>query len=234
MASQVHSPPHPRTPILVPPVPLYHHPPLLPPTTTTPPQSQDVLQVSPQQLRNRKMLLFIETVDPRRLSDSLSGLQSGFMAVLATLKLEFAKAITLGSALGHMLQKPADAFVLPVLEAALPLEYKRWANPVLTGLIKSATISFAWFLQRIISAFHSAMRGGLLFSRNVLEYADRMKFASIRADETHLDEVVGYVVGALGLWFQLSNGFALPFPLNVLMLPFSICEYFLMWMINSK
>ena len=194
----------------------------------------DVLQVTPQQLMQRKVLLFVRTIDPRRLGDAVAGLQSGFLAVVATLKLEFARCITLGSALGQILQKPCDAFVQPVIEGLLPPDYKRWASPVLSGIIKSATITFAWFLQRIISAFHSAMRGGTMFSRNVLEYLDRMNYVHLRSEDTHADEIAGYAVAALGLWFQLSSGFTLPFPLNVLLLPFTLAEWWLMWMVNLK
>jgi len=135
----------------------------------------DTSQISKSDLMTRKTLLFLKTVDPKRLSEALGGLQSGFLAVVATLKLQFAKAITLGTAIGDILMKPANSYVVPVVERVLPDEYRKWAGPIVSYLIKSFAISTAWFLQRIISAFHSAMRGGTMFSRNVLEYLDRMK-----------------------------------------------------------
>jgi hypothetical protein len=53
-------------------------------------------------------------------------------------------------------------------------------------------VSLAWFLQRVITAFHSAIRGGHIFSRNLLDYLSIMKIVVINKDETYLDEVVGY------------------------------------------
>ena len=73
-----------------------------------------------------------------------------------------------------------------------------------------------------------------MFSRNILHYLSAMNYVHINPDDTYIDEVAGYLIAALGLYFQLSFGFSLPFPLNIVMLPFSIAEYFLMWMVNSR
>lgn len=62
----------------------------------------DVLQVSSADLARRKTLLFLKTVDPKRVGEAITGLNSGFLAVAATLKLQFAKAITLGQAVGEV------------------------------------------------------------------------------------------------------------------------------------
>lgn len=79
----------------------------------------DVLQIAPQELMQRKVLLFLKTVDPKRFSDAITGLNAGFLAVIATLKLQFAKAITLGNAIGEVLEKPANKYVLPIVEVFL-------------------------------------------------------------------------------------------------------------------
>lgn len=100
-------------------------------------------------------------------------------------------------------------------------------------LFRSIAVTIAWTLQRIISAFHSAIRGGLMFSRNILNYLSAMNYVHIDHEKTYLDEVAGYGVALLGLWFQLSLGFSLPFPLNIFLLPFSILEYLLLWAVNS-
>jgi len=193
----------------------------------------DVQQISARELTQRKMLLFLKTVDPHRVTTCIAGMQAGLLAVLATLKMEFAKAITLGTAIGHAFERPTERFILPVFESALPADYQRWAGPVTAYLIKGTIISFAWFLQRVLSACHSAVRGGTMCARNVLDYLDRMNYIHVRAEETVMDEVVGYLLAAAGLWFQLSSGFSLPFPLNVLLLPVSLLEWALMWMVNS-
>lgn len=191
----------------------------------------DVTTIDPQQLATRKTLLFLKTVDPLRLTTAISGLNAGFLAVVGCLKLQFAKAITLGNALGDIAKKPASTYLVPALEAIMPPEYKKWAEPLIMYTLKTACISLAWFLQRILSAIHSAIRGGTMVSRNLLEYSSKMGYFHINHEDTILDEVVGAALATIGLWFQLSTGFGLPFPLNILLFPFTMIEYFIMWTI---
>jgi len=194
----------------------------------------DVKQITAAQLAQRKTFLFLKTIDPVKMSTALGGLQAGFLAVIATLKLQFAKALTLGSAVADVLEKPADAYLVPALEAGIPGEYSKWAGPIVHSMIRTTTVSIAWWLQRVISALHSAIRGGVMASRNICQYVTKMGWANINTDETLLDEIVGYGLAATGFLFQLSYGFRLPFPLNLLLLPFTLLEYILMWCLSLK
>lgn len=150
------------------------------------------------------------------------------------MKLRFAKTITLGNAIADAIEAPIDRYLLPKIEPQVPEEYRKWIKPTISYTIRSFTISIAWFIQRVISAVHSALRGGLMFSRNILEYLSVMKIYEINHEDTYLDELVGYGIAALGLLFQLSTGFSLPFPLSILLFPFSLMEYFLIWFVNAK
>lgn len=155
--------------------------------------------------------------------------------MLATLKIQFAKAITLGNAIGDALEEPAEMILVPPLKFVLPDEYKKWAQPLVLYTVHSAAISVAWFLQRVISAFHSAIRGGTMCSRNLMHYlAERGVIPHINHEETYIDEIAGAILAAAGLLFQLSFGFQLPFPLNVLLFPFTIVEWFLIRMVTSE
>jgi hypothetical protein len=40
--------------------------------------------------------------------------------------------------------EPAFEYVLPLIEFALPDDYKKWAKPVLKYSIRSAAMAFAW------------------------------------------------------------------------------------------
>jgi len=192
----------------------------------------DVSEISNKQLVQRKILLYLKVINPKRLSDALAGINAGFLAVLATLHVRLAKAITLGSAIGTAIEIPIDKHVLPHLEKAMPPEYRKWAKPAVSYAIKSVTISLAWLLLRIISAFHSAIRGGLMFSRNILHYLSEMKYVQINHEETILDEVVGYSLALLGLLYQVFYGFALPFPFKIILFPFMVVEICLMAIIR--
>jgi len=192
----------------------------------------DVQQIDTKQLVTRKTLLFLKTVDPHRFTAAITGLQAGFLAVVATLKVQFAKAITLGNSIAEYVEVPVLRYALPLIEGALPNEYKRWAEPVLRYTIRSSAVSIAWTIQRVISAFHSAIAGGIMASRNVIEYLNEMKYIEFDHTKSYLDEAVGYGLAVVGLWFQLSMGFSLPFILRLFLFPFSFMEWFLMWMVN--
>jgi len=50
---------------------------------------------------------------------------------------------------------------------------------------------------------------------------------------TYLDELVGALLAFLGFMYQFGLGYTVPFPLNILLFPLTLVEYFLMWMVNS-
>lgn len=195
----------------------------------------DVKQISTKELFNRKMLIFIQTIDPKRFTDSITGLNHGFLAVVATLKLEFCKALTLGGSI-------CDCILPPILKISVPLiasipaihpAYHKWIPIVLTYVIKYIVISCAFFLQRIVSALHSSIRGGLMIARNLLQYLKAMKLIDFDDKETYIDEIAGYCLAFFGFYFQLRMAFRLPFPLNVLLFPVTIAESFLTWAVSA-
>ena len=139
----------------------------------------------------------------------------------------------MGQAIGSVVEKPANRYAVPILHALLPEDYKKWAQPLISYGVKSIAISIAWFVQRIISSVHSAIRGGHMFSKNVLDYLNKMGYLQIKNEDTYLDEIVGYAVAVIGLWFQLSLRFSLPFPLNILLLPMRFLEWWLIWVVSK-
>ena len=58
-----------------------------------------------------KALFFLQNVDPQRFTSAIVGLNAGVVAVVATLKVQFAKTITLGSSLSKMMDGPAKIFL---------------------------------------------------------------------------------------------------------------------------
>ena len=50
---------------------------------------------------------------------------------------------------------------------------------------------------------------------------------------TYVDEALGYTVAALGFYCQLTWGFGLPFPFNIVMLPMDLVEWYIRWTITS-
>lgn len=194
----------------------------------------DVKQISTQQYIQHKTHLALITVNPQLISNALGGLYTGWIGVIATLKVQFAKTVALGVSIGNVLKKPAHDYVEPTLRVITPKEYAPWIPVVLDYICKAIAVSIAWTLQRIISAFHSAIRGGLMFSRNVMTWAAKQGYiAEINHEESYLDEVVGWGCAAMGFIFQLKLGFALPWLLRLCFFPVEILEYYLMWTITE-
>jgi len=193
----------------------------------------DVNQVDAQALVLRKTHLFLTSVDPDTMNKGLAGVWTGYMAVLAALKIQFAKTVALGAAIGDILRKPASKYAEPALLAVVPQDYASWIPHIINYTCKTIAISIAWFIQRIISAFHSAIRGGLMFSRNIIKYGNKQGYCNIDTDESYMDEALGWSCAALGFMFQLYMGFALPFLLRLAFFPLEFAEYYLMWTVSD-
>jgi hypothetical protein len=136
--------------------------------------------------------------------------------------------------IAEFLQKPMDRFVAPTLRLAIPDDYEKWVPVVLSWTVKSIAMSFAWYIQSIISAFASALAGGLMMARALYQFfvAHHIKlFGLIPEDhtQTYVDEVFQYIFAALGFYTQFQFNFALPFPLNFILLPFQLAEYYIRW-----
>lgn len=191
-------------------------------------------KVSSKEMVSRKMLLFIKTIDPHRFTENLLGINAGVVAIIATMKIQFAKTIALGNSISKMAEPPAKEYLLPILESFLPEEYRNWASFILMYSIKTISISIAWSLKRVLSSFHSAIRGGVLFARYLFKYLHSMNLVSIDLEDSAIEKILGHLIACLGLWFQLTFGFKLPYPLNFMLFPVTLVEYFLVWVVNNS
>ena len=132
----------------------------------------------------------------------------------------------------------------PFLLGVLGTDLKHWCAPLIESGISLIAIIIAWYMQILIAAFYAAVRGGRLFAQG---------FFGILVEQSHkgvtlcpgivdkdfdpnssvLDEIVGYIIAAQGFMFQITNGFALTFPWNILLLPLNIVEWFIRWQLTG-
>lgn len=184
--------------------------------------------------------LAMVTINPHHFAQAVFVLNAGVLAVIATLKVQFAKTITLGNSISNFLEKPVMAVADPFVEAIFPSEVKQWGHFIIVLVLKFAAISVAWTLQKLIAAFHSSIRGGMWISRNLTNY---LLVASIISDKHKitLQEYrswivysLGYLFAACGLYFQLLHRQALPLPFNYLFFPFLFTERVLIWVVNNS
>ena len=54
-----------------------------------------------------------------------------------------------------------------------------------------------------------------------------------QANDTYADEAVGYGLAAFGFYCQFTWGFGMPFPLNLVMWPFTLVEWYIRWSITT-
>lgn len=75
--------------------------------------------------------------------------------------------------------------------------------------------------------------GGEMFAYGTLHYLQRRGIISKCTDGGIMFFGVSMAVAMIGFLWQISQAFALPFPLNVILFPITIFEYLLMWIVNS-
>jgi hypothetical protein len=184
-------------------------------------------------LAQRKALVVAKAVDTNALSSAVTELNTSFMAVVATLKLQFCMAVTLGNSIADLLEKPSQAVLGPIVKSVLP-------SPTLTDhiptfvkyLVKIIAISMAWCMQKYLSAVQAGLRGGLMASRAFMAYLIKQGYYNTNHEDTIVDEIVGYSIAFYGLQYQIMSNFDLPFPLNVIFLPATFAQGVLSWFVG--
>eukprot|EP00959_Pyramimonas_sp_CCMP1952_P383917 8045828-Pyramimonas_sp.AAC.1 len=159
----------------------------------------------------------------------MGGVYTAFLGVVAALKIKFAKAAMLSVAVANMAKKPIDKYVCPAFSIIVAPEYKQWVPIGIDYSVKLMAVTFAWWIQRVVSAIHSAIRGGRMFSTSLFLYLNEAGIIPLDPTTTKADEIVGWVLAAIGLYVQVSLGFSLLFPLNFLFLPLTFMNGALEW-----
>jgi len=201
----------------------------------------DVKQISKDELVKRKLRLVFKSVNPERVMNALAAIYAGFIAVIAALKVQFARALALGNSIGEVVTKPALQYGEPKLDELVPEEYRKWNKHVLSMICKVTAVMIAWFLQRVISTVHSAVKGGTLFAESLLNYLIKQgKLGSENPEKfmtsdkkRDMEQKLSVGITILGVLFQFYMGWGLIFPLNILLLPFTMLEWFLTFFVNK-
>lgn len=192
---------------------------------------RDVDQLPEKELARRKFLLIVRTVDPAELGKAIGGINMGFLAVIAALRVKLAQAITLGSALGHTANRVLSASIVPDLEKNTSKDYRKWVRPMFEYGCKIVGFMLAMTVWRALMAVHSATAGSRMACEGLLAYLVRHKYIKVEKGEqgkgTKEFVMATTALAIVGFYWQLRHGFGLPFPLNLLLLPMSFLESFL-------
>jgi len=193
----------------------------------------DVLQMAPKDLLMHKAQIALKAVNPETVSSGIVGLYTGWVGVLAILKIQFAKTVTLGEKIGEKIYEPASKLE-PMLTGMVPKEHAKWVPVMVRWSCKVFAISMAWWVSRVISAVHSAIRGGTLFGRYLVDYLHEKGYLKADSSTSGLDEAIGWGVALAGLLFQFACRFGVPFPFNLFLWPLQLLEGFIVWSIVSS
>ena len=194
----------------------------------------DIEQLPPaEQLKRRVRVAALAVRDPTKLSTAAGGLYMGWLAVQGTLRLKFARTVTLGVSIANTLDGIVQRNGVPVLQKYVDPALAHWLPVIVSTMAKMLAVALAWQLQVMISSVQSALRGGLLARRKTLAYLNRTGRVKLAEDDTYLDEMAGFALAACGCYFQWRTGWAPPFPMNIVMLPFTAVEWYVRWSVTS-
>lgn len=131
-----------------------------------------------------------------------------------------------------------DRFLTPTLSKITPSEYSKWIPVLLGWITKAIAVSIAWYVQSVISAFTSALIGGLMMARAAYFFCVQRGinlFGLIPKDheDSRADEILSYIFAGAGFYTQFRLGFKAPFPLNLLLWPFQVLEWWIRWTITK-
>jgi hypothetical protein len=195
----------------------------------------DVKQITNKQLLTRKLLLTMRSVNPVEVTEAVSAISRGVFAVIGSLRSKFLGSITLGASIGDITNEMISPYLVPALQSLWPDDYEKWIPIVLRYVCASMGMSFAWFIQRIISAFHSSFRGSFLLVSALLAYLTKYGYISpLTKTQKKTYVLFGMGLGVMGFGWQFMSGFTLPFPLNILLLPLTITESVLMHVVATS
>mmetsp|Transcript_31057 Transcript_31057/g.34740 ORF Transcript_31057/g.34740 Transcript_31057/m.34740 type:complete len:337 (-) Transcript_31057:127-1137(-) len=193
-------------------------------------ENPDVKELSNKEYMKRKTLFVLQKMNPEKINSALRNIYTVWLAVISVLVVQFARTIQMAASIADFLSRPVDRFIAPVVQAAIPSEYRQWTPVILSWTCKTIGMSLAWTLTSIQIAFASSMQGGLMLSRSGYK-ALRKRNISLgglipdNINDTNFDEYAAYTFAAIGFLFQMKCGLNPPFPLNIILFPFKIGEW---------
>eukprot|EP00812_Abedinium_dasypus_P000747 NODE_1088_length_1244_cov_153.222035.p1 GENE.NODE_1088_length_1244_cov_153.222035~~NODE_1088_length_1244_cov_153.222035.p1 ORF type:complete len:183 (+),score=57.80 NODE_1088_length_1244_cov_153.222035:487-1035(+) len=182
-------------------------------------------------------MMAMKVIDPVELNQAVAGLFQGWVGVIATLKVEFARTVTLGASIGEMLFKPCHDYIVPAVEKAFPSlneEHRKWLPIILQWACKAIAVSIAWWIQRVLSAAHSSLRGGKMFGAQLVHEGYKRGLLKKDEKDSNFDEIIGWALAVVGFLWQFMYGFHLPMLLRLFTFPAEILEGFITWEVMTS
>jgi len=82
------------------------------------------------------------------------------------------------------------------------------------------------------------VRGARIAVTSLFDFARRRNWklfglCSCEIEDTYADEILSYGLAALGFYCQYKLGFAVPWPINLILWPFQAAENYIQWRVTT-
>lgn len=198
----------------------------------------DVQQMTTNELISHKAkVALIAIKEPERLMNAAQYLMTTWIAVLATLKMQFAQTVAIALGVAQMIELPLTRLFGPPLAMVMGKDLQHWPATIIITIVKIAAVVVASYVQSFISAFYSGIRGGRMFAEGLIFFLGQQglmdKLPASLVDKpfdpnnSYLDECLAFPLAAVGFYYQVTHGFALEFPWSLLLAPLTLVEWFI-------
>jgi hypothetical protein len=92
----------------------------------------DVDELDSHEYVERKTLLVLSKMDPKKVDNALSSIYSVWMCVMAVLSIQFARTVQMANSIAEFMEQPVHRFIAPIIMAATPDKYDKWIPVILT------------------------------------------------------------------------------------------------------
>merc|ERR1719247_1671349 len=133
-----------------------------------------------EDMKQKRIQVFLgamKCIDPQKLLDASAGLWTGIIAVLATLRSEVARYVTVGTQIGTRAAEFLQAKTGEKAALAFP-QYTKWIDAGYRAAGALLGILVAFILTRIVMALSSAIEGGKIASEFLPEIGKDHHFIS--------------------------------------------------------
>lgn len=191
----------------------------------------DVQQITKDQLAQRKLRVAFNAMDPFIVQEALGALWTSTLSAASTVKLQFARTIALGISIGDTLYRPIGRYVIPLVEGFTDPTYHKWYPSVFGYICRMFGASLAFQIQRILSTVSTGLRGGHMMIDSFASFCETRGLTYL--SDGYLDDILAWVLVALGIYSQLFLFTYLPFIIKLMFFPAFITEWILTMLVTT-
>ena len=184
----------------------------------------DVMQISLDELFERKVRLFLRTCDPDIVDRLLRSFCYVVMAAIAAIQDRRIHAIVLGAALADVVLEKIEKFSSPTTsrksrrkKTAKDLRLEEWQKMTLVCALRLLCVSAALLLRGVYYRFYYAVKGATLMSKGLTELAEKNGHHEL--SDGYADEVFSACLAFIGLYSQFKGDGDISTVVNVFFFP---------------